>query len=255
MEFCFFLKSMADHLEDAFGDFLREIDGLAEERRDQPTVELKEPARVFKPDLVSAEYQVDRLTLRLYFSAYDVLGVPPGSDAATIKLQYRRISALVHPDKCKLSKAHEAFLALKEAYDDLQRPDYTDKYSEVISLAKSLVLKRREEENEVRGLEGLDLLETKGPDFDAEVRSECEALLMKQEEDRHRADALRRKNEATLAETRKRANADARESEKRRKIWDKKLDERVSGWRSFSRSGLGGSGGSTLGQMDRGLKK
>ena len=187
-------------------------------------------------ELGSADFQVERLTSREYFSAYDVLSIAPGSDLKTIKMQYRKISALVHPDKCKHAKAHDAFLILKKAYDDLQSSDYTDRYTEVIQTAREVLLQRRTKENIERQKLGEELLPTEGPEFEHAVREECESLIQKEEEERERAERIRASNEAHLAESRRKANREARETKRKRKQWDAKLDSRVAGWRQFQQS-------------------
>lgn len=43
------------------------------------------------------------------------------ASAADVRRQFRRLSALVHPDKCRLEGAHEAFQRLQAASEALQR--------------------------------------------------------------------------------------------------------------------------------------
>ena len=234
-------------LDSAFDLFMNELSEIAPASATGST----KPRTFNSSDLGSGDSQVERLTSKLFFSAYDVLALPPGSDAATIKNQYRKLSALVHPDKCRHPKANDAFLALKEAYDDLQRPDYTDKYTEVIAVAKLIVMKRVEEENVCRQKRGEELLKTSGPEFDQMVREECECLIQKEQEEKERGEKIRVSNEIRLAEARKRARDDLKDARKKKKMWDKKLEERVSGWRSFQNN----SGGKLLQEIDRGLRK
>jgi len=40
-----------------------------------------------------------------------------------MKKKYRMLSILLHPDKCKLPKAAEAFTVLDKAYKTLQDPE------------------------------------------------------------------------------------------------------------------------------------
>ena len=215
---------MGDDIDSAFAMFMDELASGSGLKKSQST------------DLGSAESQVERLTNREYFSAYDVLGIPPASDAKTVKGQYRKLSALVHPDKCRHPKAHDAFLVLKKAYDDLQSSEYTDKYTQVIEVARELVLELRKRENKRRLLLGEDILPMEGPEFEQAVREECESLLQKEEEERERAERIRTSNEERLAESRRKANREVKESKKKRKQWDAKLDSRVAGWREFQQS-------------------
>merc|ERR1712066_1125472 len=87
-----------------------------------------------------------------------------------------RLSVLIHPDKCKLEGASEAFQVLVKAYNDTKDPNYQDKYKDVIGDAKVRVRKAREKENEARQKKGEDPLDMEGNDFDQEVLRECERM-------------------------------------------------------------------------------
>jgi len=213
-----------DDIDSAFALFMNEVSSP------------KNTKKAKTADLGSSDSQVERLTTRQFFSAYDVLLLPPASDLKAIKGQYRKLSALVHPDKCRHPKANDAFLIVKKAYDDLQSSDYTDKYTHVIEVARELVLERRKQENKIRQKSGEELLPTEGPEFEDAVREECESLIQREAEERERAARIRASNEAVLAESRKRANREAKEATKKRKLWDSKLDSRVAGWRQFQQS-------------------
>ena len=52
--------------------------------------------------------------------AYEALGVARGASRAACKKAYRRLALLVHPDKCQLSNAEEAFKRVSAAYAGLQ---------------------------------------------------------------------------------------------------------------------------------------
>uniref|UniRef100_A0A7S0N3K3 J domain-containing protein n=1 Tax=Pyramimonas obovata TaxID=1411642 RepID=A0A7S0N3K3_9CHLO len=54
--------------------------------------------------------------------AYEVLGVEPDTDKATIKKAYWRLSLRVHPDKCAHARAKEAFDMLNKAHKQLADP-------------------------------------------------------------------------------------------------------------------------------------
>jgi hypothetical protein len=78
-------------------------------------------------DLGAGEAQVERLTGQhaawLNLNAFEVLALPHSVCEEDIKQRYRRISALVHPDKCAHARASDAFQEVKKAYDALQDPN------------------------------------------------------------------------------------------------------------------------------------
>ena len=52
--------------------------------------------------------------------AYEALGVESGASRAACKKAYRRLALRLHPDKCQLSNAEEAFKRVSAAYAALQ---------------------------------------------------------------------------------------------------------------------------------------
>merc|ERR1712139_134728 len=89
-------------------------------------------------------------------SAYLVLGMSPEATESEITKAYRKISVLIHPDKCKLEGASEAFQLLAKAYADTKDPNYQDRYKDIVGLAKERVKKAREQENKARAKSGED---------------------------------------------------------------------------------------------------
>src|SRR3954466_639600 len=54
-------------------------------------------------------------------SPYDILGVPPGADAATVKAAYRRLAKQYHPDHNPGDAAATARMAsINAAYDSIK---------------------------------------------------------------------------------------------------------------------------------------
>jgi molecular chaperone DnaJ len=61
---------------------------------------------------------------------YEVLGVPNGADAETIKKAYRRLAREHHPDVNKAPDAQEKFKEIKEAYDVLSSDEKRAHYDQ-----------------------------------------------------------------------------------------------------------------------------
>jgi DnaJ family protein C protein 8 len=209
-------------VDSAFALFMDEVNGLQSNRMQQLT-----------GDFGSGDAQVDRLTSKLFSSAYDILLLSHDADEKTIKNQYRRLSALVHPDKCKHPKAHEAFLIVKKAQDDLLDPNYQDKYKELLPTAKQRVYERRKADNPARMKRGEDPLELEGIGFDQAVLEECEEMLRAEAEDVEYAERVKRSNEERLEQSRLQRIAERNAERKRKKQWDRTREQRVAGWRTF----------------------
>eukprot|EP00966_Prymnesium_polylepis_P029357 681878-Prymnesium_polylepis.1 len=56
-------------------------------------------------------------------SVFQALGLARDSDDKQVHHQYKRISLLVHPDKCALHEATEAFQRLHTLFEQHQRGD------------------------------------------------------------------------------------------------------------------------------------
>lgn len=151
-------------------------------------------------------------------SAYQILQVAPDATESEITKQYRRLSVLVHPDKCKLEKAAEAFQVIVKAYNDTKDPNYQDKYADVIIEAKKRVRKEREKQNESREKRGEDPLPTDGGEFDRAVWEECERMTSAATESAELANSVAEANK-------KRYEEQARERRERKKAEQKELRE------------------------------
>ena len=216
-------------VDSAFALFMEEVNSIQSNRMQQIT-----------GDFGSGDSQVDRLTSKLFSSAYDILLLSHDADEKAIKNQYRRLSALIHPDKCRHPKAHEAFLIVKKAYDDLLDPNYQDKYKELLPIARKRVYDRRKAENPDRMKRGEDPLELEGLDFDQAVLEECEAMLRVEAEDLEYAERVRKSNEERLEQSRLQRIAERNAEKKRKRQWDRTREQRVAGWRTFQDNGHSG---------------
>ncbi len=209
-------------IDAAFAMFMNEVDSIQSFKMQQ-----------MLGDFGSADSQVERLTSRVFTSAYDIMMLGPDADEKTIKAQYRKLSALVHPDKCKHPKANEAFLVVKKAHDDLMDPNYHDKYKDILPIARKTVYERRKAENPERMKRGEDPLELEGSDFNAAVIEECEAMLRHEAEEAAYAERVRKSNEERLEQSRKRRIEERNAARKQQKQWENTRELRVAGWRAF----------------------
>jgi DnaJ-class molecular chaperone len=63
-------------------------------------------------------------------SAYEILGVPDGSDIGVCKKAYRKLCVKYHPDNCNGDDSK--FLEVKTAWENIQRGTaYVGKFKEV----------------------------------------------------------------------------------------------------------------------------
>eukprot|EP00811_Abedinium_folium_P035799 NODE_8562_length_1486_cov_2.926416.p1 GENE.NODE_8562_length_1486_cov_2.926416~~NODE_8562_length_1486_cov_2.926416.p1 ORF type:complete len:339 (-),score=80.40 NODE_8562_length_1486_cov_2.926416:345-1361(-) len=154
-----------DGMDALFGSFMNEVTSLKSNKM-----------KKLERSAGTPEAVVERLTSKTFDSAFQVLQLSPEASESEITKKYRKLSVLVHPDKCKLEGAAEAFQVLSKAYHDTKDPSYKDKYKDVVGEARKRVRERIEKENKERERKREDPLDTQGHDFDQEVLQECERL-------------------------------------------------------------------------------
>ncbi|KAL9021408.1 MAG: hypothetical protein Q9185_001416 [Variospora sp. 1 TL-2023] len=180
--------------------------------------------------------EIDRILKAFKLDAYAVLNLQPGIPETQIKLQYRKLSLLIHPDKTSNPLAPSAFDRLKKASSELQDAKQRAHLDECIADARMLLMRERKLT--------VDSPEVKEPDaaflaawrkktievlVDAEARRRKQAKAQLQEEGREQ----RKVDEET--EQRKRR----REHEVK---WEESRESRIGSWRDFQKGGEKGEG-------------
>jgi len=72
--------------------------------------------------------EIDRIRKAFSLDAYAVLDLQPGVPESDIKIQYRKKSLLIHPDKTKNPAAPDAFDRLKKGTDSAARREGSDQF-------------------------------------------------------------------------------------------------------------------------------
>ena len=116
------LEKKEKEAEDLLAGFFDEVSGLADDKNCvQKSEESKKRAAEYNPG--TAEQQIARLLCKGYafmnLNPYLVLELELDADTEDIKQRYRKLSTLVHPDKCKLDRTVDAFDQVKKAYNQL----------------------------------------------------------------------------------------------------------------------------------------
>lgn len=208
-------------LDNMLGSFLGEVNGLKTAKKKKMEQKFASPGEL-----------VERLMSKETMSAFEVLMIAPDATEGEITKMYRKVSFLVHPDKCKHEQAHDAFQKVAKAYEELKDPTYKEKYIDVIDKAKAAVKASREEENK-RRKDGEDPLEMEGPDFDRAVVAECDRMLNVTVEKATYAETVRSKNEARMEALQKERKKRERTEMTDKKKWEVNRDKRVAGWQIF----------------------
>lgn len=220
------MEDFGADMDDMFQAFMGEVDNIKSEK--QQKMEKKFSGT---PDEL-----VERLTTKIFTSSFDMLGIAPDATEQEITKVYRKMSFMIHPDKCKHANAHDAFQVLAKAYKELKDPAAREKYQDVIKEARAKVTSRRAKENKKRSRVGKDPLEMEGKEYEEEVTKECDRLLHGDEGDQDKSEyamKTREANEKRMNAKVKTAKGANREWDKQKRDWEKTRDHRVAGWQQF----------------------
>ncbi|KAI9832195.1 MAG: hypothetical protein M1826_002199 [Phylliscum demangeonii] len=175
--------------------------------------------------------EIDRILKAFRLDPYAVLDLQPGVPASDIKLQYRKKSLLIHPDKTSNPAAPEAFDRLKKAETTLVDDGAREKLDEAIADARQLLM--REHKYTV------DSPELRTDAFKAQWREKTKLVLMENEVRR------RKQLKGQLADEgrQQRKEDDELETRKRRREhetqWEQTRDGRINSWRDFKKGHAG----------------
>ena len=159
--------------------------------------------------------------------AYAVLDLQPGVPDSDIKIQYRKKSLLIHPDKTKNPSAPDAFDRLKKAQTALLDEKERQHLDECIADARMLLIRQKKL--------SLDAPELKTDEFLTEWRKKTIEVLVDAEARRRRQ--MKAKMQEEGREKRKEDEELAERKRKRdhEKSWENTRDERIGSWRDFQK--------------------
>ncbi|CAZ85266.1 unnamed protein product [Tuber melanosporum] len=171
--------------------------------------------------------EISRILNAFKLDAYAILDLKPGVPESDIKLQFRRKSLLIHPDKTKNPQAPDAFDRLKKAQGVLMDEKARTRLDEAIADARMLLIREKKWT--------VDNPELTGEEFAVEWREKTKFVLIESE--------LRRRKQvkAQMAEEgREKRKADEEVEARKRKreneiAWEETRDQRINSWRDFKK--------------------
>ncbi|EAS34879.3 DnaJ domain-containing protein [Coccidioides immitis RS] len=175
--------------------------------------------------------EIDRIRNAFQLDAYSVLDLQPGVPDSDIKIQYRKKSLLIHPDKTSNPLAPDAFDRLKKAQTALLDEKARAQLDECIADARRLLIREKKYD--------LDSPELKTEEFKKEWRKKTVQVLLEDEARR------RRQLKAKLQEEgrEKRKEEEEIEARKRKreeeKAWEESRDDRIGSWRDWQKTKKG----------------
>ncbi|EEQ35043.1 DnaJ subfamily C member 8 [Microsporum canis] len=179
--------------------------------------------------------EIDRIRKAFQLDAYAVLDLQPGVPDSDIKVQYRKKSLLIHPDKTSNPAAPDAFDRLKKAQTALLDEKQRAHLDECIADARRLLIREHKYT--------LDSPELKTEKFKEEWRKKTVFVLL-EEEARRRRQLKGRMQEEGREKQREEEELEARKRKRdEEKAWEESRDTRIGSWRDWQKGRKGGDKG------------
>ena len=162
---------------------------------------------------------------------FDILNISYNSTDEQIKRKYRSTAIQIHPDKCGLPQAGEAFHILENAYKFLLSSETKYNFLNLLSTAKERVKITRKEINDERQKKKLPLLPN--DTIDDEIREMIRKINKENEDNEKYQRELKfsqKKRERDIEEKNK---EDEIKKELRKKEWEGFRNKRVRNWNRF----------------------
>lgn len=110
--------------------------------------EIKNAGIKYRPS--KADIEIERLVNEKFYNPYDVLLLEASATDDDLKKQFRALSLLLHPDRCKDPRASEAFTIVEQAHKTLLDSEKKKVYLRIMREAKERAIFEREKENKRR---------------------------------------------------------------------------------------------------------
>ncbi|XP_020105756.1 dnaJ homolog subfamily C member 8 [Ananas comosus] len=201
---------------------------------------------------VERDNEVRRILSCFKLNPFEHLKLPFDSSPDEVKKQYRKLSLLVHPDKCKHPQAKEAFAALAKAQQLLLDPQERDYILNQVSAAKEeLRLKRKKElkkdnASKIKALvdEGkYEVQYEQSEEFQQQLKIKVREILTEQEWRRRKMQMRISEEEGRLKKDEEETKEMMKRKREHEEQWEETRDRRVSSWRDFMKSGKKGKKG------------
>ncbi|KAL0418372.1 UNVERIFIED_CONTAM: DnaJsubfamily C member 8 [Sesamum radiatum] len=188
---------------------------------------------------VERDNEVNRILSCFKLNAFEYLNLPFDSSVDEVKRQYRKLSLLVHPDKCKHPQAKEAFGALAKAQQILLDPQERDYLLNQVNAAKEELRAKRKKQLKKDTASKLKSLVDEGKyeqeyersgEFQQQLKLKVRELLTEQE-------WRRRKMQMRISEEEGRLKKDEEET---KEMWKRKREHEEQ-WEGTKNRGLASS--------------
>lgn len=206
---------------------------------------------------VDRDNEVNRILGSFKLNPYEQLGLRFDATLEDIKRQYRKVSLMVHPDKCKHPRAKDAFEVIGAAYKDLQDEEKCKGLDYVLGVAKEELKKEWKKASKhdaaVRlasvlhqeGKQGVEAQYEQSEEFQEKWKVKGREMLARAEWRRRKLTKRIEEEGERAKEEYKQEKEKAKRQRSHEKEWESTREGRVGTWRDFmtkkSKKSKGGS--------------
>jgi len=231
------------------------VDGTADEDID---VDDAVDEFLYEEKQIERKDAVDKILKAFKLNPLEILGMPHNATPTDVKKQYRSLSLLVHPDKCKLEfrdRAQKAFAMLAQAKADVEDDVKREQFNEFVSEAKQKVnikcveawkKKMKAEINNAKKQAEVNLeayAEKPLPNppefsqtdelYDEKVMKEIKEIIIEREWKKRQLLKQAQKEDVKAAEAAQAATVEAQKKNEEVKDWEEGRGQRIETWRAF----------------------
>ncbi|KAF5175663.1 Dnaj-like protein, partial [Thalictrum thalictroides] len=179
-------------------------------------------------------------------NAFEYLNLPFDSSPEDVKRQYRKLSLLVHPDKCKHPQAKEAFGALAKAQQLLLEPQEREYLLSQVNAAKEELRSKRKKllkkDNASKLKSQVDEGKyeqqyEKSDEYQQQLKLKVRELLTEHEWRRRKMQMRISEEEGRLKKDEEETKEMWKKKREHEEQWEGTREKRVSSWRDFMKTG------------------
>ncbi|EFJ52445.1 molecular chaperone [Volvox carteri f. nagariensis] len=220
----------------------------------RPTPEELDPddlMKAFFSDLkeVDRDNEVNRILWAFKLNPFEKLNLRFDATPEDVKRQFRKLSLMVHPDKCKHPQASTAFDILGDAQKELLDDEKRESLLKVLDVAKEELRKERRKEtkhdNLVRvasllheeGRDGIEAEWEKSEEFHERWKMKARDVLARSEWRKRKLGKRLKEETLRLEEKEKEVKERVKAKKEHEKQWENTRDQRVSTWHDYLKGG------------------
>ncbi|OIT26653.1 PREDICTED: J domain-containing protein spf31 isoform X1 [Nicotiana attenuata] len=195
---------------------------------------------------VERDNEVNRILSCFKLNPFEHLNMSFDSSIDDVKKQYRKLSLLVHPDKCKHPQAKEAFGALAKAQQLLLDPQERDYILNQVNAAKEELRSKWKKQLKKDTASKLKSLVTEGKydqeheqsqEFQQQLKLKVREILTEQEWRRRKMAMRISEEEGRLKKDEEETKEMWKRKREHEEQWEGTREKRVSSWRDFMKGG------------------